>query len=188
LLSSLSCIASINLTISSKKSQKETQKQVQLMSNIIKKSLRPDFDASKLGQSWVRKYLPGLLGGKGLNSIIKGVLNTTPAQLRALQQQVSKNFANAASQGNAIVAAVGKGSETTQPEHAEASTPSTPTTGTEKPTPSVTGAQKTIAKVEEKDVKDIASKLAARYPSKIDANAAETVINALLSQKFSISK
>lgn len=172
----------------STKSQKETQKQIQLMSNIIKKSLRPDFDASKLGQSWVHKYLPGLLGGKGLKTIIKGVLDASPAQLRALQQQVSKNFSNAASQGNAIAAAVRKGSETTQPEHAESSTSATPTTGTEKPTPSTMGAPKTIAKVEEKDVKDIASRLASRYPSKIDANTAETVINALLSQKFSISK
>jgi len=164
------------------KEDKEAQKQIKLMSDIIHKSLRPDFDASKLGQGWVRKYLPGLTGGKGLKMIVNGVLDMKPGELKAKAELVSKNFANAAAEGEQIASSAGKGGGTTPGEEAKAGTGSTPTSGETPNEPTKGGATKGPTasgggKLQDDHVKSMAQDFAKK--SGVDVNAAYKILKAL---------
>lgn len=162
------------------KNNKEAQKQIKLMGDIIKKSLRPDFDASKLGQNWVHKYLPGLVGGKGLTMIVDGILSMKPNELKAKSELVTRNFANASAEGNQIATAAGKGSETTGSEQTKSTTGSEPTSGGTPSEPSKTGAVKSTSgnkKLKDDHVKEMAQDFAKK--SGVDANATFKVLKAL---------
>jgi len=157
----------------STKSDKDAQKQIKLMSDIIKKSLRPDFDASKLGQGWIRKYLPGLTGGKGLQSIVKDILETTPKVFKEKAALVSKEFANAAAEGEKIAASAGKGSDPVAGEQGKETTQSTPGGANAPNVPSTTGAAKGPGENKLKD--DHVESMAGDFAKKLGVDKAVTL-------------